>query len=243
MRNEPVLPLEISGLEKKLGYSFRDDKLLKLALTHSSYANEWKSKDERPECNERLEFFGDSILSLVVSEYLYHRFVSNQEGDLTKIRASVVCEKALAKYGAKIALGNYLYLGRGEEINNGRTRASIVSDAFEAVLGAMYIDSGNIEVVRDFLLPLVKEEIDSIKASASFVDYKTLLQQIVQQVDGEVLEYVLVGESGPDHNKTFQMEARLNSNVIGRGAAHSKREAEQAAAKEALTLFGEGSAD
>ncbi len=242
MRNESekALPLPLEELEAKLGYAFKDKNILQLALTHSSYANENKSHDAVPECNERLEFFGDSILSFVVSEYLYNRYVTNQEGDLTKIRASVVCERALAKFGAKIALGNHLHLGHGEEMNQGRTRASIVSDAFEAVLGAMYLDSGKIDVVRSFVLPLIKEEIGSIRESSSFVDYKTLLQQIVQQVEGEVLEYVLVGESGPDHMKTFQMEARLNSNVIGRGSARSKREAEQAAAKEALTLFGEG---
>lgn len=159
---------------------------------------------------------------------------------MTKIRAAVVCERALAKYAAKIGLGNYLYLGHGEDINHGRERASITSDAFEAVLAAMYIDSGSLDTVRNFLLPFVKEEIESIREKSSFMDYKTALQQIVQQVEGEILEYVLVGESGPDHCKTFDMEARLNSNVIGRGSAHSKREAEQLAAKEALVLFGQG---
>ena len=151
----------------------------------------------------------------------------------------MVCERALAGYAARIGLGDFLSLGRGEEMNRGRERASITSDAFEAVLAAMYIDSGSLETVRGFLLPLVREEIERIAASSSFVDYKTTLQQIVQQVEGELLEYVLVGEHGPDHCKVFDMEARLNSNVIGRGSAHSKREAEQLAAKEALVLFGE----
>ena len=233
-------PLSQNLLEKKLGYTFKDPSLLQSALYHSSYANELKSKGVTVQCNERLEFFGDSVLSLIVSDYLYFRYVANQEGDMTKIRAAVVCERALAKYAAKIGLGNYLYLGHGEDINHGRERASITSDAFEAVLAAMYIDSGSLDTVRDFLLPFVKEEIESIREKSSFMDYKTALQQIVQQVEGEILEYVLVGESGPDHCKTFDMEARLNSNVIGRGSAHSKREAEQLAAKEALVLFGQG---
>ena len=150
-----------------------------------------------------------------------------------------MCERALAKYAAEIGLGDYLLLGHGEDINHGRQRASITSDAFEAVLAAMYIDSGSLETVRDFLLPFVQKEIEIIRSSSSFVDYKTALQQIVQQVEGEILEYVLVGEHGPDHCKVFDIEARLNSNVIGRGSARSKREAEQLAAKEALILFGE----
>lgn len=234
-----LFPLPQDILERRLGYTFQDPSLLTLALRHSSYANELRAKVPHTECNERLEFFGDSVLSLIVSDYLYFRYSSNQEGDLTKIRAAVVCERALAKYAAKIGLGDFLYLGHGEDINHGRERASIVSDAFEAVLAAMYIDSGNLETVRAFLLPYVTEEIESIRETSSFVDYKTALQQVVQQVEGELLEYVLVGEHGPDHCKTFDIEARLNSNVIGRGSARSKREAEQLAAREALVLFGE----
>ncbi len=234
-----ALPRSCEKLERKIGYVFQNKNLLKLALTHSSYANELKAKGMRHECNERLEFFGDSILSLIVSDYLFNRYVSNQEGDLTKIRAAVVCEKALARYALKIQLGDYLYLGHGEDINHGRERASITSDAFEAMLAAMYIDSGSLETVRSFLLPYIIKEIDTVRETSSFVDYKTMLQQIVQQVEGEVLEYVLVGESGPDHRKTFEIEARLNSNVIGRGTAASKRAAEQLAAKQALVLFGE----
>ena len=231
-------PLPQNLLEKKLGYTFKDPALLQSALYHSSYANELKSKGVTVQCNERLEFFGDSVLSLIVSDYLYFRYVANQEGDMTKIRAAVVCERALAKYAAKIGLGNYLYLGHGEDINHGRERASITSDAFEAVLAAMYIDSGSLDTVRNFLLPFVKEEIESIREKSSFMDYKTALQQIVQQVEGEILEYVLVGESGPDHDKRFETEVRLNSNPVGRGSGRSKRESEQAAAAEALKLFG-----
>lgn len=233
-----ALPLEMSGLEKILGYSFKNKALLSEALTHSSYINEHK-KDYDGECNERLEFLGDSVLSIVVSDYLFSRYSSRQEGDLTKIRASVVCEKALAKYAGEISLGDYLRMGNGEEKNNGRSRTSIISDAFEAVLGAFYIDSEhNTGLISEFLLPFIKKEIEYINREDSFIDYKTALQQIVQQAEGEKLEYIVVGEEGPDHDKTFAVEARLNSNVIGKGKGASKREAELAAAKEALALFG-----
>jgi len=241
MRKEDTaaLPRPCEKLEKKIGYTFRDKNLLKLALTHSSYANELKAKGMRHECNERLEFFGDSILSLIVSDYLFNRYVANQEGDLTKIRAAVVCEKALARYAVQIQLGDYLYLGHGEDINHGRERASITSDAFEALIAAIFLDCGqSTEMLRGFILPFVIEEIEQIEKRSSFVDHKTALQQIVQQVEGEKLQYILVGESGPDHNKTFEVEARLNSNLIGRGTGSTKREAEQNAAKEALVLFG-----
>lgn len=229
-------------LEKKIGYSFKSKEILTEALTHSSYSNESKSKGIKIECNERLEFLGDSVLSIIVSSYLFERYKNKQEGDLTKIRASVVCEKALAKFAGEIALGDYIRLGHGEALNNGRGRASILADAFEALLAAIYIDSDeSFDMVSKFLLPFITTEIEEIKKSGVFVDYKTTLQQIIQQVEGERLEYVLIKESGPDHKKVFEVEARLNSNVIGHGSAGSKREAEQLAAKEALILFGEGS--
>lgn len=237
---EKVLPLAIEGLEKVIGYTYSDKELLRKALTHSSFSNEKKSKNKKGDCNERLEFLGDSILSIVVSEYLFSRYVDNQEGDLSKIRSSVVCEKALAKYAAEIGLGDYMYLGRGEELNNGRHRPSITADAFEALLASMYLDSErNMEVIRRFVLGFIKREIDFISKNSTFVDYKTMLQQIIQQSEGEKLEYVLVDETGPDHSKTFVTEARLNGSPIGKGSAGSKRESEQMAAKEALKLFGE----
>ncbi len=233
-------PLPEEELEKKIGYEFRNKEILRCALTHSSYSNELKSKGKKIECNERLEFLGDSVLSTAVSEYLYSEYTQNQEGDLTKIRAAVVCERALAKYSAKIGLGEYMYLGHGEAMNNGRHRASITADAFEALLASMYLDSGyDMGVIRPFVLPFIIEEIEFISKNSTFIDYKTMLQQIVQQSEGEKLEYILVGEEGPDHSKTFTVEARLNGDVIGSGKAHSKREAEQAAAKVALVLFGE----
>ncbi len=233
-------PRPAEELEEKIGYVFQNRNLLTEALTHSSYHNEMKSKGSRAPYNERLEFLGDSVLSIIVSSYLFEHFRSKQEGDLTKIRAAVVCEKALAKYAAEIGLGSYMNLGHGEVMNNGRERPSITADAFEALLAAIYLDSGEtFETVTAFLLPFIRKEIGAVTEVGAFVDYKTALQQIVQQVGGEILEYVLVEAKGPDHNKQFSVEARLNSNVIGRGAGKTKREAEQNAAREALVLFGE----
>lgn len=239
MSDNIKMPKDPRLLEKTVGYFFRNRALLQTALTHSSYTNELRSKGVESRCNERLEFLGDSVLSVIVSRFLFQEFDSRQEGDLTKIRAAVVCEKALAKYAAKISLGEYLLLGHGEDKNDGRHRPSITADAFEALLGAFYLDSGyDCDKIEKFLLPFVKEEIADSGEDASFMDYKTALQQIVQQANGEKLRYVLVGESGPDHDKSFQVEARLNSNVIGHGTGNTKRAAEQNAAKEALELFG-----
>lgn len=234
-------PYDISELEKVIGYVYNDISLLRKALTHSSYSNELKLRHIDSECNERLEFLGDSVLSIIVSEYLFSHYTKRPEGELTKMRAEVVCEKALSKFALKIGLGNYLYLGHGEEKNNGRERKSILADTFEAMLASMYLDAGKDgkKMVARFLLPLIKEELEILAADGHGKDFKTLLQQIVQQVDGEVLEYVTVDESGPDHKKHFTVEARLNSNVIGRGEGSSKREAEQRAAEQALKLFGE----
>lgn len=228
------------ALETTIGYTFRDPELLRVALTHSSFSNEKRSKGVEVECNERLEFLGDSVLSIITSTYIYDEYGNFREGDLTKVRAAVVCEKALAKFSTQIGLGDFIFLGHGEDMNHGRERASILSDAFEALLAAVYIDSGySFDAPRAIVLPFIREEIEQIRTESSFEDSKTALQHIVQQVNSEKLEYVLVGESGPDHDKIFEIEARLNSNVIGRGKARSKREAEQLAAKEALRLFGE----
>ncbi len=228
-------------LEKRIGYQFQNKEILREALTHSSYSNEMKSKGERIAFNERLEFLGDSVLSIVVSSYIFEKYRNKQEGDLTKIRAAVVCEKALAKFAGEIELGDYMFLGHGEIMNNGRHRPSITADAFEALLAALYLDTGeSFDEVEKFLLPFISREIENVATSGVFMDYKTTLQQIVQQASGEILEYVLIEESGPDHDKQFTVEARLNSNVIGKGRAKTKRAAEQEAAKEALVLFGEG---
>ena len=233
------LPLSPSVFEEKIGYRYNNINLLLLALTHSSYANEVKSKGEKVEFNERLEFLGDSVLSIIVSDYLYKHYPDTPEGDLTRIRASAVCEKTLGKLALDLELGKFMRLGHGEEMSNGRQRISILADAFEALLASMYLDSGSREAVEKFLMPRVIPEIKQFVENGKNKDYKTLLQQIVQQERGEILEYVLVGEEGPDHAKIFTVEARLNSNVIGHGRGKSKREAEQMAAKEALVLFGD----
>lgn len=227
----------LSDLERQIGYHFHNDTLLKKALVHSSYANECGSKHPAIDCNERLEFLGDSVLSVVVSTYLFQTFPDLPEGNLSKIRSFTVCEKALAEFAAEIHLGDFLELGKGEEHNQGRRRPSITSDAFEALIAAIYLDSG-LENAKSFILRFAVPHIRHLMTEQITEDYKTALQQIVQQEQGERLEYVMVSEEGPAHQRTFTMEARLNSNVIGRGKGSSKREAEQQAAKEALTLFG-----
>ena len=228
---------DISLLEEKIGYEFKDKSLLKVALTHSSYANEFKSKGETIMYNERLEFLGDSVLSLVASVYLFKGNRNLFEGDLTKIRAGIVCENALYEYAQKLNLGEFLYLGNGEESTGGRARKSILSDAMEAVLAAVYLDGGFSEA-RKFILPYLTQAAEKLINGGGADDYKTLLQQFVQQNKGDILEYVLIDESGPSHNKTFVYNVLLNNNVIGKGQGSSKRDAEQAAAREALILFG-----
>ena len=228
----------IAGLEKSIGYVFRNKAYIRTALTHSSYANEMKTKKTDVPYNERLEFLGDSVLSIIVSEHIFSDYRKFPEGELTKIRANVVCEKTLAKLARGINLGEFLLLGKGEELGGGRARDSILADAFEALLAAIYLDSDNEkDVVAGFLMPIIEPEIIGYVSSGMVTDYKTELQQIVQQASGERLEYVLVGESGPDHEKIFEIEARLNSNVIGHGKGKSKRQAEQNAAREALEYF------
>ena len=233
------LPLSPSVLEERIGYKYKNIQLLIDALTHSSFANEMKPKGETVVFNERLEFLGDSVLSIIVSDYLYRQYPDTPEGDLTRIRASAVCEKTLGKLAMELGLGKFMRLGHGEELSKGRERISILADAFEALLASIYLDSGSRDAVEYFLMPRVIPEIRSFVENGKNKDYKTLLQQIVQQERGEILEYVLTGESGPDHAKVFEIEARLNSNVIGHGRGRSKREAEQLAAKEALVLFGD----
>lgn len=231
-RNDLMEATGRAALEKSIGYSFQDKKLLNTALTHSSYANEIKKGCKS---NERLEFLGDAVLSIVVSDYLFNRF-HMAEGDLSKLRAALVCEKSLCKLAAGIGLGDYLLLGKGEEQMGGRSRSSILADAFEALIAAIYQDGG-LEAARGFILPFITEALDNDR-DLSFKDYKTLLQEIVQKNPQELLTYVLVEESGPDHDKQFHVEVHLNSNVIGRGIGRSKKNAEQLAAKEALELMG-----
>ena len=229
---------DIGLLEKAIGYTFKDKKLLTEALTHSSYAHELRTKKVEVACNERLEFLGDSVLSIVTSEYLFSRFSDLPEGDLTHIRAALVQSQALASYARKIELGEYLYLGNGEEKN--RNRQSILEDAFEALLAAIYLDAGEngLGEIRRFLIPIVKCSLDQHVDEIIHSDAKTELQQLTQISDGATPTYIITGESGPDHAKIFEVEVRLNSNVIGHGQGKSKRQAEQNAAREALRLFG-----
>lgn len=233
----------LGELEKIIGYTFKDKDYLCNALTHSSFANECKAQKKQISSNERLEFLGDSVLSIAVSGYIFNSLTSEQEGDLTKIRAFAVCEDALYQFASGISLGDYLALGKGEEKTDGRHRKSILADATEAVIGAIYLDSGlSLDAVKPLVmkiaLPRIDEIIETIKKGGS-KNYKGALQQLVQNSKGDILEYEYVSESGPDHNKSFTMRVMLNSNEIGVGVGKSKQEAEQAAAKEALKLFGE----
>ena len=233
-----MYPLELEKLEKTIGYTFKDKSIINSALTHSSYANENKMSGKPCECNERLEFLGDSVLSLVVSEYIYDRYGKSPEGDLTKIRAQVVCSRSLASFANEISLGDYLYLGKGES-SSGRNKPTILENAFEALIAAIYLDSGNSkETVAKFVLPLISNGIEEASNDQMAHDYKTSLQHFVQASGKDKIQYILTNEFGPDHQKTFEVEVRLNSNIVGNGQGKTKREAEQAAAKEALILFG-----
>lgn len=224
---------KLHEFEKIIDYKFNNIQLLFEALSHSSFANE--SKDGL-KSNERLEFLGDSVLSIVVSEYLFSNFSDLPEGELTKTRSTLVCEKSLHGFGKTISLGNYIMLGKGEEITGGHQRPSIIADAFEAVIAAIYLDGGY-EAAKRHIMRFMPSDVKAAVKKA-YDDYKTILQEIVQKNPEESVEYHLVGESGPDHNKTFTIQVLLNSNVIGEGTARSKKQAEQLAAKEALKLMG-----
>ncbi len=239
------MALPIEELQRRMGYRFRDVRYLERALTHSSYSNETGARNHHLLCNERLEFLGDSVLSLITSDYLYARFPDYPEGDLTRIRAATVCEEALASYSAKLGLGDFLLLGKGEGQNGGAKKPAILADAFEAILAAIYLDAGAMQgmsAVSDFLLPYIKEAVAGLPdLSGAHIDSKSRLQEFVQQDKEQkaTLEYRLISESGPDHNKTFVVELYLGANCIGHGQGHSKKQAEQIAARAALELFGQ----
>ncbi len=235
----------LEELQSRMGYRFREIGYLERALTHSSYSNETGARNHHLLCNERLEFLGDSVLSLITSDYLYARYPELPEGDLTRIRAATVCEEALASYSEKLGLGEFLLLGKGEGQSGGAKKPAINADAFEAILAAIYLDAGSMngmKTVADFLLPFIKQAVEALPdVGTSHIDSKSRLQEFVQQdkEQKETLEYRLTGESGPDHNKTFTVELYLGSNCIGHGKGHSKKQAEQAAARAALELFGQ----
>lgn len=224
--------MKLEELQQKIGYEFRNADLLATALTHSSYANE--NGQSHGESNERLEFLGDSVLGIITAENFYMNYKNLPEGDLTKLRAATVCEKSLCEFAREIDLGKYLLLGRGEICTEGYKRPSILADAFEALIAAIYLDGG-MDAAKGFVLKYIE---DAVKKHRGFKDHKTVLQEVIQRNPGEIIEYVLVGESGPDHDKRFEVEVHLNSNVIGRGIGTSKKKAEQLAAKEALELMG-----
>lgn len=219
----------IKDLETAIGYRFRNITLLQNALTHSSYANErWHNSLMS---NERLEFLGDSILGMVVAEYLFRTFPDRPEGELTRMRADMVCEKTLARVAAHIELGRHLMLGNGEEQGGGRSRDSILADAVESVIAASFLDGG-MDAARQFIQKFVLVEVPVKQLHNA--DYKTALQELVQQKKNQTLSYALVGESGPDHDKRFEVEVSLNGRVIGTGSGSSKKRAEQMAAQNAL---------
>ena len=222
----------MENLEKKIGYTFKNEELLKTALTHSSYANE---QGGAMKYNERLEFLGDSVLGIITAEYLFVNHKDFPEGELTKVRSALVCEKALFKFASEIDLGEYLFLGKGETNTGGRNRPSILADAFEALIAAIYLDGG-MKQAKAFVLRFIKSaQAEAIEINT---DYKTKLQEIIQKNPEERIEYAVIGETGPDHDKRFIVVVKLNSNIIGKGEGRSKKQAEQLAAREALRLMG-----
>ncbi|GFI23576.1 ribonuclease 3 [Lachnospiraceae bacterium] len=218
----------LQELQEKIGYQFREETLLKQALTHSSFANE--QKINKLKNYERLEFLGDAVLELISSEFLYNENVDMPEGQLTRLRASMVCEPALAYCARDISLNSYILLGKGEEATGGRKRDSIVSDVMEAVIGAIFLDGG-IENAKKFIYRFILSDLED---KILFLDSKTLLQEEIQKKNTAQLRYELVGETGPDHDKQFHVEAYLDNQLIGCGVGRTKKSAEQQAAYEAL---------
>lgn len=220
--------IHLKELEKKLQYEFHDKNLFSQALTHSSYANEHRLDHSR--CNERLEFLGDAVLEIVTSDFLYHKYDALPEGDLTKIRASIVCEPTLAYCAGDIRLGEYLLLGKGEEATGGRNRNSVVSDAMEALIGAIYLDGGFTNA-KEFIHRFILTDLENKKL---FYDSKTILQEIVQADMEEGISYHLIKEEGPHHNKSFTVEVKIGETVYGTGSGRTKKAAEQEAAYKAI---------
>lgn len=218
------LDTKLKELQNTIGYSFKNDRLLSHALTHSSYANEkhW----DKTKCNERLEFLGDAVLELLSSDFLFKNYPTMPEGEMTKLRASLVCEPTLAFCAEAISLGDYLYLGKGENLTGGRKRPSVVSDAMEAMIGAIYLDGG-LANAKEFVLRFI---LNDIEHKQLFYDSKTILQEMVQAEFKDSLVYELLKEEGPDHNKTFEVSVKVGGRVIGRGVGRTKKAAEQVAA-------------
>lgn len=222
----------LARLRKKLGVAWREEDLLSQALTHSSFT--YESRQNGVENNQRLEFLGDAVLELAVSDYLYRSNPERDEGELTKLRAAVVCEPSLARVARELELGFCLHMGRGEERSGGRERPSILADAFEALLGAVYLDQG-LECAGELAVRFLSPVIDDVLEGRLERDYKTELQEMVQQRGGEQVQYLILKEEGPDHHKTFTAGVLYRGEVVGRGAGRSKKDAEQQAAKSALS--------
>ncbi|EFM64475.1 ribonuclease III [Peptostreptococcus stomatis DSM 17678] len=228
-----VIRESIRAFEEKIGYEFKNKTYIQTALTHSSFANEHKEFNY----NERLEFLGDSVLGLVVSDYLFRARNDLPEGKLTRLRANVVCEESLSAVARKINLGDHLFLGKGEKTSGGSDRDSILADATEAVIAAIYLDGG-FDQAKDFILSNLRDTIAKNIDGNIFRDYKTILQEIIQGNNGKI-SYKLVGESGPDHNKEFEMQVKCGQDTIGIGKGKNKKEAEKEAARDALVKMGE----
>ena len=228
---------DIIELENIIKYSFSDISYLEAAVTHASYTNEQRSRGISVQSNERLEFLGDAVLQIIISEYLYSNFKRYREGALTKMRQQLVCEETLAKIAKRLSVGDFLNIGHGEELNGCRERPKILADAFEAIIGAIYLDakySGKTSYV-DAIIALFLTEIEH---SSEKSDYKTMLQQLAEQDGTAQLEYKIIDTEGPEHNKMFTVAAYINNNEVGRGVAKTKKTAEMQAAKIALRLFG-----
>ncbi len=224
----------INKFEEIIGYKFENKDYILEALTHSSYSNENKEY----EFNERLEFLGDSVLSIVISDYLFKNERELPEGELTKLRANIVCEESLSDIAKEINLGHHMLLGKGEEATGGRERISILADAFEAVIAAIYLDGG-FDSASEFILNYMKDIIHKSRKGKIFRDYKTHLQEVLQSKGHNNIWYKLIDEKGPDHNKRFIMQVGVNEEVLGTGEGKSKKEAEQLAARIALDILGE----
>lgn len=224
---------DLLEFEKIIKYEFKDKELLQIALTHSSFANEHKAFLY----NERLEFLGDSVLGLVVSDYIFNIKKNLPEGKLTKIRATVVCEESLSNIAKQINIGQYLFLGKGEKTSGGRHRVSILADAIEALIAAIYIDGGY-DSAKEFILFYLRDVIKNTVDGNIFRDYKTILQEIIQSKN-ETVVYKLVDEKGPDHDKEFEMQVKIGTDILGEGKGRNKKEAEKDAAKDALIKMGE----
>lgn len=220
--------MNIEELEKNIGYTFKNKQILKTALTHTSYAYE-----HRVQSNEKLEFLGDSILEFVSSEYMYNKYTNLKEGEMTKVRATVVCEKSLYKIAVLHNFSDFLYLGRSEIMTGGNKRPAILADSVEAVIAAMFIDGG-LDPAKKFIIENLKDEIEIATKHVGQKDYKTVLQEEFQKNGDVKIEYKIIKESGPDHDKTFEAEVSLNGKRLASGVGKSKKEAEMQAAKKAI---------